>query len=321
VGCNRLCTREDALAFRHAQRIWGAIDAETFTECRRRWEEERLRLTVSKRNPRHKDTIAALTAYSGNISTLAEKLGNRLRDPSNSDHAVVVEQLMRNIAPADVVLPEEFKTRLPRALATVAERCPSVVNLVRPLLLKFDTWNDTRLRSRIESTGFAFGMLGTAALIDATQATNGSKPSNGDRRLRIDSTDSLDLGFPRNDYHSEAKELWVHQPKWGNCKADLFIHPPNLIPLVPAPPVGVDFEHVMRRGDATRVKSERIDEMASALTRGTIKEFHLVTNEVFSEQDKNKIETANSRLRESGHGLIYYHEKLCYDPQHPGALV
>lgn len=240
-----------------------------------------------------------------------EKVTYPLSDPYHPAHKVFTAYVLRN-AVGNQSIPDTYKQELPKAVADIAKITPDVLGLVKPAR----NWGQTtsidasgKLGHKTRGAGFAYELLGSAALIHQE-----SNAKNTGMRLKIYSTDRVDLGIKlRASYPFAEKEL-PSQPKRGRTEADLFISRPTGI--LGHKNIGVDFKHSMNAGEYSGgIKTSDIEGRMIALLTGEIAEFHYVSNGTFSKTVKEAIDKVNSEIRkEKGNniGLISYHEHVRY---------
>lgn len=241
---------------------------------------------------------------------MTEKVTYPLSDPSHPAHKVFSAYVLRN-AVSNQSIPDTYKQELPKAVADIAKINPTVLGLVKPAR----NWGQTtsidapgKLGHKTRGAGFAYEILGTAALINKE-----SKTKNTGVSLKIYSTDRPDLGFKLQASYLFADKELPSQPKRGTTEADLFISRPTGIGHKN---IGVDFKHSMNSGRYSgQITTSEIEGRKIALMTGEIAEFHYVTNGTFPEPVTKAFDKANREiLDEKGKevGLISYHEHVRY---------
>jgi len=241
---------------------------------------------------------------------MTEKVTYPLSDPSHPAHKVFSAYVLRN-AVSNQSIPDTYKQELPKAVADIARINPTVLGLVKPAR----NWGQTtsidapgKLGHKTRGAGFAYEILGTAALINKE-----SKTKNTGVSLKIYSTDRPDLGFKLQASYLFADKELPSQPKRGTTEADLFISRPTGIGHKN---IGVDFKHSMNSGRYSgQITTSEIEGRKIALMTGEIAEFHYVTNGTFPEPVTKAFDKANREiLDEKGKevGLISYHEHVRY---------
>lgn len=242
---------------------------------------------------------------------MTEKVTYPLSNPNHPEHRVLMTYVLRN-AVGNQSIPDTYKQELPKAVADIAKINPTVLGLVKPAR----NWGQTtsidapgKLGHKTRGAGFAYEILGTAALINKE-----SKAKNTGVSLKIYSTDRPDLGFKLQASYPFADFELPSQPKRGTTEADLFISRPTGI--FGDKNIGVDFKHSMNSGRYSgQIKTSEIEGRKIALMTGEIAEFHYVTNGTFPEPVTKAFDKANREiLDEKGKdvGLISYHEHVRY---------
>lgn len=241
---------------------------------------------------------------------ITEKVTYPLSDPSHPAHKVFSAYVLRN-AVSNQSIPDTYKQELPKAVADIAKINPTVLGLVKPAR----NWGQTtsidapgKLGHKTRGAGFAYEILGTAALINKE-----SKAKNTGVSLKIYSTDRPDLGFKLQASYLFADKELPSQPKRGTTEADLFISSPTGIGHKN---IGVDFKNSMKSSRYSgQITTSEIEGRKIALMTGEIAEFHYVTNGTFPEPVTKAFDKANREiLDEKGKevGLISYHEHVRY---------
>ncbi|MEK9148766.1 MAG: hypothetical protein AAB267_01825 [Candidatus Desantisbacteria bacterium] len=244
---------------------------------------------------------------------MTEKVTYPLSNPNHPAHKVFSAYVLRN-AVGNQSIPDTYKRELPKAVADIVKINPTVLGLVKPAR----NWGQTtsidapgKLGHKTRGAGFAYEILGTAALINKE-----SKAKNTGVILKIHSTDRPDLGFKLQASYPFADKELPTQPKRGTTEADLFITRPTSIFDGGDKNIGVDFKHSMNSGEYSGpIRTSDIDGRKIALMTGEIHEFHYVTNGTFSKTVKETIDKANSEILDKkgkDFGLISYHEGVRY---------
>ena len=244
---------------------------------------------------------------------MTEKVTYPLSNSSHPAHDVLSAYVLRN-AVGNQSIPDAYKRELPKAVADIAKITPNVLGLVEPAR----NWGQTssidapgKLGHKTKGAGFAYELLGTAALINRE-----SKAENTGVSLKIYSTDRIDLGIKLQASYPFAYKELPSQPKRGTTEADLFISRPMGILDGGHKNIGVDFKHSMNSGAYSGVISTSdIDGRKIALMTGEIDEFHYATNGTFRESVTKAIDKANLEIideKGKGVGLISYHEHARY---------
>lgn len=243
---------------------------------------------------------------------MTEKVTYPLSNPNDPAHKVFSGYVLRN-AVGNQSIPDTYKEELPKAVADIAKINPIVLGLVKPAR----NWGQTtsidapgKLGHKTRGAGFAYELLGTAALINKE-----SKAKNTGVSLKIYSTDRPDLGIKLQASYPFADFELPSQPKRGTTEADLFITRPTNIFDGGHKNIGVDFKHSMNFGVYSgEISTSEIEGRKVALMTGEIAEFHYVTNGTFPEKITKAIDKVNSELRAERKdvGLISYHEHVRY---------
>ena len=241
---------------------------------------------------------------------MTEKVTYPLSNSSHPAHNVLSAYVLRNTV-GNQSIPDAYKRELPKAVADIAKITPNVLGLVKPAR----NWEQTtsidapgKLGHKTRGAGFAYELLGTAALINRE-----SKAKNTGVSLKIYSTNRIDLGIKLQASYPFADKELPTQPKRGTTEADLFISHPTIFGHKN---IGVDFKHSMNSGRYSgQITTSEIEGRKIALMTGEIAEFHYVTNGTFPEPVTKAFDKANSEiLDEKGKevGLISYHEHVRY---------
>ena len=251
-------------------------------------------------------------AMEGVTKGMTEKVTYPLSDPNHPAHEVLSKYVLRN-AVGNQSIPDTYKQELPKAVAEIAKINPSILGLAKPAR----NWGQTtsidapgKLGHKTKGAGFAYELLGTAALI-----TKDSKAKNTGINLKIYSTDRPDLGFKLQARYPFAEDVLPSQPKRGTTEADLFISRPTGLFDGGFKNIGVDFKHSMNASTYSgRISIAEIDGRKVALMTGEVDEFHYVTNGTFSDSVKEAFDKTNLELQAAGYGdnLISYHENVTY---------
>lgn len=240
---------------------------------------------------------------------ITEKVTYPLSDPNHPAHKVFSAYVLRNVA-GNQSIPDTYKQELPKAVATIAKITPNILGLVKPA----KNWGQTtpidapgKLGHKTRGAGFAYELLGTAALINKE-----SKAKNTGVSLKIHSTDRIDLGIKFQDSYLFTEPVLSFQTDRRSIEGDLVIWPPINSLLAP---IAVDFKHSLNAGEYSGgIANSQIERIKQSLMTDVIHEFHFVTNGTFSEDHTKAIDAANQALQEAGHrgGLISYHENVKY---------
>ena len=249
------------------------------------------------------------TVMESSTKAMAEKVTYPLSNPKHPAHKVLSTFVLRNVA-GNKSIPESYKQKLPKAVADIAKINPTVLGLVKPAR----NWGQTtpidsagKLGHKTKGAGFAYELLGTAALINRE-----SKAKNTGVNLKIHATDRPDLGIKFQDSYLFTERVLPFQTDRRSIEGDLVIWPP--IDSLRAP-IAVDFKHSLNAGEYSGgIANSQIERIRQSLMTDVIHEFHFVTNGIFSKNDTKAINTANQELQEAGHrgGLISCHENVKY---------
>lgn len=241
-----------------------------------------------------------------------DKVTYPLSNPNHPAHKALSAYVLRN-AVGNQSIPDTYKQELPKAVADIAKINPTVLGLVKPAR----NWGQTtsidapgKLGHKTRGAGFAYELLGTAAIINKE-----SRAKNTEVSLKIYSTDRPDLGFKLQASYPFANFELPSQPKRGTVEADLFISRPTGIFDGGYKYIGVDFKHSMNFGEYSgEISTSVLEGLKVALMTGEIDEFHYVTNGTFPERITKAIDRANSEIlaERSDVGLISYHEHVRY---------
>lgn len=218
-----------------------------------------------------------------------------------------IPTLLKNVA-GNESIPESYKQELPKAVAEIAKITPNALGLLRPA----SNWGpratalQTTLKHKTRGAGFAYEVLGTAALISKWY-----KATDGIASLRIFPIDRIDFGIKLQASYFGTEKVLESQPKRGTVEADLFISRPRSIIEGGYREIGVDFKHSLY-GETYggTISDSQIKGIKIAILTGEIHEFHFVTNGAFSQKVLEKIETANEDLKKEGvrDGVIACHQ-------------
>jgi hypothetical protein len=233
-----------------------------------------------------------------------------LSDPTDPAHAGFRDTVLRNVAGNESIL-DEYKGALPSALTEIARQTPTILGLVRGARGRGATALTKNLANRRVGNGFAYELLGTAALIQQNRVKGaGSKPTNGGRTLQIFSTDRIDLGVrmpaqpgandPEKGYFRPASPRSPGKFR-ATFEADLMITRED------GPfrwhTIGVDFKHAKQGGSYasdTRNTQSQLEAVANGIMRGEMNmtEFHYATNGVFHPDFKASVDAMNAHINE-----------------------
>lgn len=286
------------------------------------WDDQAIKISLAGENtkldPEIKRDFAEFESVkdiliAGFTKGMTEKITYPLSNSSHPAHNVLSAYVLRN-AVGNQSIPDAYKRDLPKAVADIAKITPNVLGLVKPAR----NWGQTtsidapgKLGHKTRGAGFAYELLGTAAIINKE-----SKAKNTGVSLKIYSTDRIDLGIKLQASYLFADKELPSQPKRGTVEADLFITRPTSIFDGGHKNIGVDFKHSMNSSTYSGgISTSQIDGIKTALGTGEIAEFHFVTNGTFPESVTKAIDKANCEiLDEKGKdvGLISYHEHVRY---------
>lgn len=253
-----------------------------------------------------------------------------LSDPDHPAHAAFCDTVLRNVAGNESIF-DSYKDALPFALTEISRQTPTILGLVRASRGRGATALTKNLAHSRVGNGFAYELLGTAALIQQNRIERtGSKPVNGGRTLRIFSTDRIDLGvrMPAQPGEKDMEKGYFRpaSPRSpgkfrATFEADLMITRDD------GPlrwhTIGVDFKHTKQAGSYasdTRNSRSQLEAVANGIMRHEMNmtEFHYATNGTFHPDFKASVEAMNAHLNEQmgrSEGqppLICIHERLQY---------
>ena len=260
-----------------------------------------------QRIPEIADSIKSLYNGSAKISEeRIKKVTYPLSDPIHPAHKVFANYVLQNVS-GNQSIPESYKRALPKAVATIAKVTPDALGLVKPARGGGATILTDTLGHKTKGAGFAYEILGTARLIQQESLPKNSDTTGSRGRLKIYSTDRIDLGYKLTASYPGAQAELPHQPRRRTVEADLFIQRGDGY-------IAVDFKHSMNAGMYSGGISEtQLRGWQTALSTEPLKEVHLVTNGAFSQPTKEAIDKINGELTEDGRDEhIYYHENVRY---------
>jgi len=239
------------------------------------------------------------------------------------DGARAVYELLKQQIDANTGIPQSLRDQLPQAIHEILTVTPDAMGLVqraRPGA----TPMSRNLMHRTRGAGFAYELVGTAALI-----RGGSVSVHGDG-LRIDATtDRLDFGPKAQARHSGAESQFEGLisrliDTWMTIGADdneLRRRPRNATLLETLPrlarktvesdllicratdgdfrEIGVDFKRTARGRYAGGISPEQLTGVLIALCTGELHEFHFVTNGRLGGRDRMLIDGVRQVARDS----------------------
>jgi hypothetical protein len=214
-----------------------------------------------------------------------------------------MEQLLLNVV-ANASIPESYQRALPRAVAQILEFTPDALGLVSPVSVwgpRASSLADT-LTHRTRGAGFAYELIGTAALIGQE-----SRARDAVAKLGIHPGDRIDFGIKlQASYGVGAGEYLPWQPKRTTVEADLFIQRD-------ADRIAVDFKHTLTGTYTGQISASQLDGIRSTIATGEVHEFHLVCNGAFGGKVLSAVQQLNESLSDDGHdGAVYLHEHVTY---------
>jgi hypothetical protein len=222
-----------------------------------------------------------------------------------------------DIASKNPSIPEAYKQELPRALDMIMAITPDALGLEK----KASNWGPYasaikgRLSNSATGVGFAYELLGSAALIEKA-----SIASNADKQLFIDpNTDRIDFEIklnpteiPVSETRTIEADALISRKLYENGKWS-----DNL-------EIGIDFKHVNNGGACKQNLKDEIQRIKSVIKTGQIHEFHFVTNGTFENRIAKLVDNANDDLRKSSHltedNLIYYHGHVTFGKMSEGYI-
>lgn len=236
---------------------------------------------------------------------VAAKLAKILRSPAHPCNPKLMEQLLSNVVGNESV-PGNYTRALPGAVAQILEITPDALGLVQAV----SKWGPRatsaaqNLTHHTRGAGFAYELLGTAAIINQT-----SRARDAPVDLRIYPGDRIDFGvkLQARYAHVSHEDLPSH-PSRATVEADLLIRRDNRDSLE-SRTIAVDFKHTLTGTYSGRISQDQLAGVSIAILTGEIDEFHFVSNGAFGGAAIGAIQEANAELRKAGHNAtVYYHE-------------
>lgn len=112
-----------------------------------------------------------------------------------------------------------------------------------------------------------------------TLQDKGSLSGNGGKSLRID-------GKRDSIWYGEKEHVELAEGRTTTCESDIFILREGLR-------IGVDAKHARTETYKAQVAPRQIDAVVEAIVTGKLSEFHFVTNGVFRQGERERIEAAS----------------------------
>jgi hypothetical protein len=269
---------------------------------------EHIRDSVHNHQERIQLDKSLQAAHESHLAEASPEVTAPLSNPDHPAHKILSEFVLRNVA-GNESIPEQYKQELPSAVAKIAAQTPNVLGLIKPAI----NWGQVtsidatgKLGHKTRGAGFAYELLGTAALITKT-----SKAPNSSKELRIYPADRVDLGIKfQSRYGSRTSAVFSQR---RSIEADLLIYRQAAVRGWEPLEIAVDFKHARSGGVYSGgIEQSQLEKVRDEIQTGGIHEFHFVTNGTFPSGVINAIESMNAQLRQSGDAPISYHEHVRY---------